>query len=264
MIDLGIPVSGTEYTHRSVSQLSQYERCPRAFYLNRIAKVWRRPAAWLPQGTAFHEVAEKIELGEINDLETAVETFKAVYAEHVEALTEITPNFDWWFASGPYKGERDIERRWNIGVQQVERYWEYRGKHPAERPIEGLVEYKFSIDLDGIEVKGAIDQVYTGPSGLPRIRDLKTGKKPGDSFQLGVYALAVADLDKGHPELGDYWMAQTGKPTMLLDLTEWDRDRVTEIFHTTEDRIRKGDFPAKPEKDKCNFCDVANSCDARF
>ena len=47
-----------ELPKRSVSQLNLYTRCPQAFKLSRIDKVWKKPAAWRAQGTSFHAVAE--------------------------------------------------------------------------------------------------------------------------------------------------------------------------------------------------------------
>ena len=97
---------------RSVSQLNQYVRCPQAYKLGRIDKVWARPAAWLPQGTAFHAVAEEHEkrfvAGNPMTIDEAKDMFKAEYAAGINELCDVTPNFEWWFWSGPYNGERDI------------------------------------------------------------------------------------------------------------------------------------------------------------
>ena len=60
--------------HRSVSQLQQYTKCPMAYKLSRIDKVWQRPAAWLIQGSAVHEAIEAWEKsGRTMTLEEATE-----------------------------------------------------------------------------------------------------------------------------------------------------------------------------------------------
>lgn len=263
---------------RSVSQLNQFTRCPMAYKLARQDKVWARPAAWLPQGTAFHGVAELVEIWESYGmpltLEEAKDIFRELYAKDIDAFCEDTPNFEWWFWSGPYNGENDIERRYHVGLEQVEKFMAWRDLKgqkiwvtPDGTPA---IELSFKIELDGIIVRGFIDAVVveldrrTGEWEL-RVRDYKTGNKPGDDFQLGVYALAISMMfGIDPPRTGDYFMAgKKGKRPVITepyDLTEWSREKITERFHEVEAKIQAGDFDALPEPDKCNFCDVSYSC----
>ncbi|ASZ75238.1 Cas4 exonuclease [Mycobacterium phage MissWhite] len=283
---------------RSVSQLNQYTRCPQAYKLARIDKVWARPAAWLPQGTAFHTTVEIYEKalaeGREMTLERAQEIFREEYAKDIGELCAETPNFEWWFWSGPYNGERDIERRFHLGLEQVEKFINWRQtkgqeiwvtpeirdrrcivgddeagqEHHVEdcdcKPSKPAIEIGFNIELDGIRVRGFIDAIVV-VNGELRVRDYKTGNSPGDDFQLGVYALAVAmTYGVEAPKTGDYFMAGKrgvkAKPTAPYDLTEWTREKITERFHEVEARIQAGDFEPLPEPDKCGFCDVNYSC----
>ena len=256
---------------RSVSQLNSYTRCPQAYKLGRIDKVWSRPAAWLPQGTAFHAVAEQYELkmaeGSPMSLEAAKDLFRTTYSEGISELADLTPNFEWWFWSGPYNGERDIERRFQIGLEQVEKFVAWRADPGQEIWVtpDGTpaIELAFKIELDGILVRGFIDAVVV-VNGELRVRDYKTGNSPGDDFQLGVYALAIDMLYGQRPLTGDYFMAgKKGKPakaTVHYDLSHWTREAVTERFHEVEARIQAGDFEPDPEPSKCGFCDVNLSC----
>ena len=259
---------------RSVSQANQYTRCPQAYKLARIDKVWARPAAWLPQGSAVHTVLEHVELAEAAgtpmSLEEAQEMFKEEYQKEIARYTEDTPNFDWWFWSGPYNGERDIARRWEIGLEQVEKFFSFKADKgqtiwttPDGRPA---IELDFKVELDGILVRGFIDAVVVVDGEL-RVRDYKTGNSPGDDFQLGMYALAISMIyDIEAPKTGDYYMAgKKGKPGKVTDpycLTEWTRDAITERFHEVEAGIAAGKFDPLPEADKCTFCDVNRSCPA--
>ncbi|WKW87286.1 Cas4 family exonuclease [Mycobacterium phage Chargerpower] len=256
---------------RSVSQLNQYTRCPQAYKLSRIDKVWPRPAAWLPQGTAFHMVAETYEKalaeGREMTLSQCQDLFKEEYAKDIGSLTAETPNFEWWFHSGPYNGERDIERRYHIGLEQVEKFWNWRNTKGQEIWVtpEGkpAIELSFKIELNGIMVRGFIDAVVK-VGGEPRVRDYKTGNKPGDDFQLGVYALAIWKLFGVKITTGDYYMAgKKGKPAALThpyDLSEWTEEAITARFHEVEAGIQAGNFEPLPEPDKCGFCDVNLSC----
>lgn len=269
--DIQVPVK----KHRSVSQINQYERCPYSYYLARIKKVWQRPAAWLPQGSAVHEAAERWEKsGRTMTLDEALEVFREAYSRHCNTYCEITPNFQWWFSSGPYTGEVDIERRFGIGLRQVEKYVRWYTDHPEEViwiAPDGTpgIELGFDIELDGVPIRGFIDAVIqvsaeSDPQGVGFVvvRDNKTGNNPGDDFQLAVYAIALAEqFGIEPPALGDYWMGRPGKPTHPYDLTEWPRARVSAKFAELEENIQAERFDPKPDPKRCNFCDVNLSCE---
>ena len=255
--------------HRSVSQYNQYYRCPYSYYLSRIEKRWQRPAAWLPQGSAVHEAVELWEKsGRRMTLEEAQQAYAEAYEQHVSRYCEETPNFEYWSRSGPYGGETDVERRFLIGRDQVEKYIRWAESSP-ERVIwiapdgEPGIELGFDIDLDGVLVRGFIDQVSV-VDGQVEVVDVKTGKKPGDDFQLGVYSVAIAEtygIDP--PQAGSYWMGQSGKLTYPFSIGDWTKERVTEAFKELDDNIRNERFEPKPDPNVCYFCDVNQSCEFR-
>jgi putative RecB family exonuclease len=253
--------------HRSVSQLKLYERCPYAYKLARIDKVWQRPAAWLPQGSAVHEAAEAWERsGRTMTLEQTQDVFRDSYAQHVNTYLETTPDFEWWFKSGRYGGELDIERRYQIGLEQTQKYLDWYNSHPQEViwiAPDGTpgIELGFDVDLDGVMVRGFIDAIID-LDGEVIVRDNKTGNKPGDDFQLAVYAAALTiQFGISKPEVGDYWMGRTGKPTLPYTLDQWPVTKVTEAFHDLEENIRAERFDPLPEPAKCRFCDVSYHCE---
>jgi putative RecB family exonuclease len=257
--------------HRSVSQYNQYNRCPYSYKLARIDKVWARPAAWLPQGSAVHTVCEVYRQREHgNDpmsLDEAKELFCEEYAKEIEKYTEQTPNFEYWFASGPYRGETDVERRFGIGLEQVEKFVAWTESHPEE------VIWIAEDGTPGIEIV-IMDPGYAGdnddgsPQPIYTVRDYKTGNTPGDDFQLGVYKVALEEVYGLSVDYGDYYMAgKAGKKALVTDpydLSEWTRERVSAKFAELEANIRAERFDPKPDPKTCNFCDVALSCDFRL
>lgn len=258
--------------YRSVSQLKQYERCPYSYYLARVQRAWQRPAAWLPQGSAVHAAIEAWERsGRTMSLVEAQGVFSEEYAKEVAEYTEITPNFSWWFKSGPYDGSRDLARRFEIGKEQVGKYVAYatRAEHEAVWITPDgtpAIELAFDMDLDGVLVRGYIDAIVekyeaTGAPALT-VRDHKTGNHPGDDFQLAVYAVAIGGMFGAwnQPSVGDYWMGRSGKPTHPFDLSEWTREAVSEKFRELEENIRAERFDPHPEESKCRFCDVSYAC----
>lgn len=245
----------------SWSRLNEMERCPHSYYLGRIEKAWKRPAAWLAQGTAFHEVAEFFELsGKTLTLAVAQERFGEVYAREINKMAEKTPNFKWWFRSGPYDGETDVGRRYSIGLSQVESYLEYSLSHPEDRISATqvgvpMIELPFDVKFGETRVRGYIDQVINSTP-----RDLKTGKTPGSDLQLATYAGAL-HVEYGTPiTSGDFWMAQKPGPTKKYDLSEWTVQLLADEYGKASAQIDAGDFPAKPEESKCNFCSVQRAC----
>lgn len=255
---------------RSVSQYKTFKDCPKRYFLERKEKVWQRPAAWTPQGTAWHAAVEGFEKsGRTMTLEDMQEVFKDVYAREVNGLCEVTPNLEYWFASGPYHGEKDIERRWAIGLEQVARYHTWRQGEGATDVIwiapdgSPAIELAFEIDLDDVTVRGYIDQVNQTEKGLS-VDDGKTGNDPGDEFQLGTYAVAMREKYGVEVNHGSYIMA--GKKGKKLRKVEFDlfditKEMLTKEFHWLDENIEAGNFPANPSPDKCGRCAVATSCD---
>jgi putative RecB family exonuclease len=252
--------------HRSVSQYNLYTRCPYAYKLSKIDKVWQRPAAWLAQGSAVHEAAEAWERSNRTmTLEQTQDVFRESYATHIDEACSKAPNFEYWFKSGPYGGELDIERRFNIGLEQTERYIRWYENNPQEViwiAPDGTpgIELGFDIDLDGVAVRGFIDAVINTAEGLI-VRDNKTGNSPGDDFQLGVYGVALGlTFGIDPPTVGDYWMGKSGKPTLPYPIGDWTAGKVTERFQWLEGMIQDGRFEPSPEPSKCRFCDVSWAC----
>jgi len=198
-------------------------------------------------------------------LEETQDAFRKAYSRETNKLLEDTPNTEHWFRSGPYSGEADIERRFGIGLRQVAGYIEWVESHPEDviwitPDGEPAIELEFDIDLDGVRVRGFIDQVVRGP------RDLKTGNEPGDSFQLATYDIALLLKYGVQCGRGDYWMAgssskRTHPEVISHDLSEWTLEKVTEEFHRVDEGIRAGDFPPNPEESKCMFCSVRSACE---
>lgn len=253
--------------HRSVSQVKQLKECPYRYKLSRIDRVWQRPAAWLPHGTAVHETAEAWERsGRSMTREETHEVFSRAYSKATGRLCEQTPNFDWWSSSGRYRGEQDVERRYQIGLDHVDRYVSYYADQAPNEVIwitpegEPAIELAFDLDLDGVQVKGYIDQVIEMPSGEIRVRDIKTGASPGDDFQLATYKLAVEQLGPVVRH-GDYWMAKAGKPTVPYELGEWSKERLTDIYGEADQAILNERFDPDPDPAKCRRCPVNLSCD---
>lgn len=241
-----------------------------AYKLQRIDKVWQRPASWLSQGLGVHVA---MEMWERSNRELSIEELVQLYQEEfirsVEEQAEETPNFDFWFGSGPYSGPEDIERRYGVGEQQLKDLVAYCEAHPDEKiwmtpDGEKAIELGFEQELGGELVKGFIDQVIEHPKLGLVVRDIKTGSKPGDIFQLATYAEVVRLQFGETPRYGDYLMGRTGKPTKPIEITDAARSDVHERFRELRQLIEAGEFPANPSRNTCTMCSVATSCKERM
>ena len=94
-----------------------------------------------------------------------------------------------------------------------------------------------------------------------RVRDIKTGAKPGDTFQLAAYAEALKQLYDVDVNEGDYLMGKTGKPTAVIPITEEDKKNVHETFKWLDESITSEKFEPNPSKKNCAMCDVKTSCE---
>jgi putative RecB family exonuclease len=253
---------------RSVSQFKEYTECPYRYRLKRIDKEWERPAAWFPQGLAVHEAVEAYERSERTmSLDEVQDVYRASYQKHTNRMCAETPNFDYWFRSGPYRGKEDVERRYKLGLEQVERYLAYCAGKGLKEVIwitpDGTpaIELAVSGMFGNVEVRGYLDQANQYPKGEIRIRDVKSGNSPGDDFQLAVYARQLEMRYDITVRRGDYWMGRTGGPTVPFDLSEWTYERLTDVFGEMDEGVRSERFDPAPEPSKCRFCSVSSSCE---
>lgn len=262
-------MNGVAKPPRSFSQINCYRQCPHRYWLERVEKVWQRPAAWSPQGTALHYAVEMWEKGDksgsLDDMKT---WFLDSYSEEINKQTEHTPNMDFWYASGPYKGMTDVIRRRDLGLEQVQRYYEYRtdpNKPGFYDPIwsqdgEKFVEWGFEDFLGDVPVRGFVDQVeIVGEGHELRVVDVKSGKDPGGVEQLKLYQIMVRRETGMSVPKGAYWMGKNGK-MVEFDLNDYPDELLIEEFTEVDQLILKEEFNATPEKKKCMFCSVSNSC----
>lgn len=246
---------------RSVSQVQSYEQCPYAYYLERVEKVWQRPAAWFPMGTAVHAAIEAYEKsGRQLPADEAKAVFRSSYIDETNKYMEDTPNLKFWSWSGRYDGPADIKRRFEIGQTQVEKYYDYVAQTPddviwiAPDGTPGI-EIEFLEDFDGIPMRGFIDTVKA-----TAVEDAKTGTKvPTDPFQLKVYGMALKKRFGLVRRYGRYWLGKTGKASKLYDLDAVPDQEVYDRIRRVDTEINAGNFPATPGE-HCRRCSVNTSC----
>ncbi|MGW3992204.1 PD-(D/E)XK nuclease family protein [Amycolatopsis sp. NPDC004772] len=254
---------------RSWSQLSQYEQCPHSFFLERIARVWSRPAAWFATGLGIHSGVEAYEKGEASTLDEMLAVAQKAFRDDVNSRLEETPRADYWQSSGPYHGPEDIPRRYADLRRHLENYLMVAKTRPPIVSFDELaVEWEMDFDLDGVRVIGFADQIREG-----EIVDVKAGSMvPENPGQLAVGAEAVRQKTGEKITKGVYIMTAK-KPTpkgrisaaqvVEKDLTTIPVEALTARFHEADEGIKAGNWDPKPS-DACRRCSVASSCDFRM
>ncbi len=171
-------------THLSYSQITAYEKCPRSWYLSKVAKAEQKQAWYILIGRAFHSMIEDYLDNDCvpkPDSSSAEIYFFPLVAE----ARRLQPDTGQWLRGGSFD-DPIVELR---ALQVLKDCFER-----AVDALEGVtiweVEYDCTGMLPGCEVpiKGFGDIVGEHSKYGPFIGDWKTGmSKPKDNFQLETY-----------------------------------------------------------------------------
>lgn len=264
--------------HLSVSQVETLADCGMKYRLQRVDGIQEVPAWWNIGGTAFHAT---IEWWERQLFATAVrpgtgqaiEVFRQLFSAErlrTDAATRI-PRTQ-WHAGG--SGKEDGAWWQENGPLMVTAYVAAASTDPSRvmplAPDAPAIELEFTLDVNGIPVKGYIDQVRYAldPSATAvYVVDLKAGRnKPSGTFQLGVYGQAVRrvfGLPASVPLFGQYWLARKGEYTAPVNLDrDWPWEAIVYRVHMAE-RIRRAGLYQPRESSFCGSCAVRDECPTR-
>ena len=143
--------------------------------------------------------------------------------------------------------------------------------HDASRRILAATdvrsELKFSLNLDGAVIEGAIDMTFVDAEGARWVLDFKTDNVNAAQtqvhaekyrFQLGMYALAVSRLTDGSvPRASVFFLTPSVEVVLPVD-----RESLDQVGADAAKRIagvRADDF--RPEPDGCEHCRYIKLCD---
>ena len=252
------PVRPTE--HRvalSGSAVSSFDRCPRAWFLDREAHAQGATSASQGLGSVVHALAEAVATGEVDaDIDALAERLDAVWS------------------SLPFDAPWQRTREYDEARALLARFLAWHRGDP--RALVGA-EMEFVVDHgDDVVLRGRADRLERDADGRLVVVDLKTGKYPPRDKdlptepQLGVYQLAVregafADRAPGPPggaELVQLRKQAHGKVKVQPQPALGDEEWVTQLVATVAGAIRREEFPARPN-DMCDRCAFRSSCPAR-
>ena len=264
-----MPVDLASPKHRSVSQLESYSDCGIRYKLERIDKVPQSDAWWNVGGTSVHYAIEQYEKKRAEGETLSVEDTQKIYANKLEELSPTEADewlMGWRKAS---KGKEDKEWWIEHGEDMVFRYVqaaETRTYEILRDPIGNpIVEWVFDLDVDGIIVRGYINQAFLSSNGSAvLVRDVKAGKStPSDSLQTAMYGWALRKILNADVRWGSYWMARKGEQTPPIDLLArhpW--EEIVYRVHTMDKAENAGIYLPRVSS-FCISCSVKDYCPAQ-
>ncbi|MEU9871119.1 PD-(D/E)XK nuclease family protein [Actinomadura sp. NPDC048021] len=249
----------------SPSRLQTFASCSHAYYLEKIVGAPQRQAVWFIQGTAVHAGIEAYEKSHRTlSVDGALDHFYMAWGRELRLAQEEQPDEDMWMVGGRRKLATDIDKRHEMGEQQVA---DYILQHPADGPLrpaeiipgEPAVEVGFQLDFDGFRVIGYIDCVFEDQNGLWFPVDWKTGSKlPVDPYQLATYGVALEELTGEKVPWGAYWDCRNNE-LVTKELTNYPREVVGEWYRRFHEG-RKNDIYLPNPGESCFTCTVRPAC----
>lgn len=169
-------------------------------------------------------------------------------------------------AKAPY-GKKTLDYWRNEGHTLVDNWVEWRKRtrwNVWEAPDgQSGIELALNFVLPGdILVKAFIDRVFVLPSGELGVVDLKTGRTPETSEQLGLYATGI-EITYGEmyrPRWGYFWDANKGEHVGPFDLSMWTPRLFSAMYSNAIRGINAGSFLPRPANNCKDWCGVARFC----
>lgn len=223
-----------------------------------------RPAAWLAQGSAFHEAIQDWEESGRSPLVDISAQYVLHYEQHIKKMREEEPNEKLWLHSLRTSTAEDILSRKAKGIEQVQNYVLYANS--SDFVIADIDEYTlaiempFEVEIGNTLIKGAIDQVLMHPNGY-EVRDLKTGNRQASALQLGVYKVALEKIFGWTVVSGSYYYAKDNKVLTIpeQEMSKYTEEYLTELFDALNRGIENKVFLPNPTS-ACMLCSVKKFC----
>ncbi|HIJ07568.1 MAG: UvrD/REP helicase [Methanomicrobiales archaeon 53_19] len=232
----------------SYSKLQQYNECPLQFRFRHILKIAEPPgpAPAAAKGTGIHAVIENLDPDRPAD-------------EQIEELLE-----EHW-TPDQFESKTQAEQNKASARDLLRTYIEWQ-KENANTII--APEKRFGFTFAGREIHGFIDRIEQTPDGGYVVIDFKSGKTPSnmtkknipENIQLNLYAMAIRELYGELPERASLFYLADNRIIDYLPTEESIR-AFTEHLEEMLDNIQSGEFPARPDYQRCQWCPYGDLCE---
>jgi RecB family exonuclease len=230
----------------SYSSINTYETCPKKFEFQYQDRVPQAPSPALSFGDSLHRA-----LHLFHDRPVPV----APSLDELHDMLEIS-----WVSAG-FVDESEERTYREHGRQVLAQY--HRETAPGYR-IPAALEFRFSIDVEGVQLSGVIDRMDRIPGGGYEIIDYKTNRRlPPQAridrdLQLSVYHLAAREVWGIEPERLTLHYLLPGQ-RMTTTRTAADVDELRRRIATVAERIAAGKFEPR-QNPLCDWCEYQPLC----
>ncbi len=230
----------------SYSSINTYETCPAKYRFQYEDSVPGQPSAALSFGDSLHQALYRFHNRPVP------------VAPPLEELHEILDAV--WVSEGFTNGSEERTYR-EHGHQVLAMY--QRENAPSYR-IPAAMEFRFSLELEGVRLSGVIDRMDRLPGGGYEIIDYKTSRRlPPQSridadLQLSIYHLAATQIWGIEPERLTLYFLLPGQ-RMSTTRTSRDVDELHRRIATVAERIQARRFEPR-ENPLCGWCDYQRLC----
>jgi putative RecB family exonuclease len=230
----------------SYSSINTYETCPAKFKFQYEDRVPQAPSAALAFGDSLHRA-----LHLFHDRPVPVPPSLAELHEMLEIS---------WNPLG-FANESE-ERMYRDHGRQV--LGDYHRENASAYRIPAALEFRFTIEVEGVELSGVIDRMDRIPGGGYEIIDYKTNRRlPPQAridrdLQLSVYHLAAKEVWGIEPERLTLYYLLPGQ-RMTTTRTPADVDELRRRISTVAERIAAGMFEPR-QNPLCDWCEYQPLC----
>jgi RecB family exonuclease len=230
----------------SYTSLNTYETCPAKYRFQFVDGVPGTPSPALSFGDSLHQA-----LYRFHNRPVPVPPSLPEFQEILKAV---------WTGDG-YAGEAEEQAYFDHAREVLARY---HADNADSYRIPAAAEFRFSIDVDGVQVTGVIDRMDRLPGGGYEIIDYKTNRRlPPQArvdrdLQLSVYALAAEEIWGIRPERLTLYFLLPGQ-RMSTVRTQADADELRRRIAVAAERIDSGKFEPR-ENPLCDWCDFQRLC----
>lgn len=233
----------------SHSSINLYQTCPQKWKFRYIDKVPEKPKSFFSFGKSVHATLEFLfEKGKEKPL---VEDVLSHYKTNWLSEGYETPAQEKWFYQ---EGERILRGFYAKHHSEIDRIFE--------------IEFKFTIDVEGVPVTGFIDRIDKAPNGGLAILDYKTGKafdksRVRNDAQLTLYQMAVRKLlNKPVESVTLYHLNSLTPLTVPAHSQKMESDLAISIVNVGKAIQEEKFSPVVNEKGHCQWCDYQQICPA--
>jgi putative RecB family exonuclease len=230
----------------SYSSINTYETCPAKYRFQYEDRLPSTPSAALSFGDSLHQ---------------ALHRFHSRPVPVAPSLDELHEMLDGVWVGDGYADVSEERTYLEHGRQVLAQY--HRENAHAYR-IPAAMEFRFAIDVEGVQVSGVIDRMDRIPGGGYEIIDYKTNRRLppqariDQDLQLSIYHLAAKEVWGIEPERLTLYYLLAGQ-RMSTTRTSSDVDELRRRIVTVAERIQAGKFEAR-QNPLCDWCDYQALC----